>query len=132
MEVGVRARTATLAYSAALFDSRTRDEVVVVANEGGRSVYDNAGTTRRRGAEFSVSGAISPRWPYAAAYTFLDARYAGDFAVCAQAHCDAGDMLIEDGHRIPGLSRPAARAELPRGVDARTAHTPHGTFAGRV
>src|SRR3546814_2934854 len=55
MEVGVRARTAALAYSAALFDSRTRDEVVVVANEGGRSVYDNAGTTRRRGAEFSVS-----------------------------------------------------------------------------
>src|SRR3546814_3814942 len=85
MEVGVRARTATLAYSAALFDSRTRDEVVVVANEGGRSVYDNAGTTRRRGAEFSVSGEISPRWHYAAAYTFLDARYASDFVVCAQA-----------------------------------------------
>src|SRR3546814_5057028 len=60
MEVGVRARTAALAYSAALFDSRTRDEVVVVANEGGRSVYDNAGTTRRRGAELSVSGEISP------------------------------------------------------------------------
>src|SRR3546814_13655574 len=61
VEVGVRARTATLAYSAALFDSRTRDAVVVVANEGGRSVYDNAGTTRRRGAEFSVSGEISDR-----------------------------------------------------------------------
>src|SRR3546814_4008020 len=97
MEVGVRARTATLAYSAALFDSRTRDEVVVVANEGGRSVYDNAGTTRRRGAEFAVSGAISPRWHYAAAYTFLDARYASDFVVCAQAPCGAGDLLIEDG-----------------------------------
>src|SRR5690606_1143565 len=63
-EVGVRGRSGTLAYSAALFDSHTRDEVVVVANEGGRSVYDNAGTTRRRGAEFSISGDMSPRWHY--------------------------------------------------------------------
>ena len=132
MEVGVRARTARLAYSAALFDSRTRDEVVVVANEGGRSVYDNAGTTRRRGAEFSISGSISPRWHYAAAYTFLDARYASDFVVCAQAPCGAGDLLIEEGHRIPGLSRHAAWAELRWGVDADTDLILDGRFADRV
>src|SRR3546814_3176320 len=36
MEVGVRARTAALAYSAALFDSRTRDEVVVVDRKSTR------------------------------------------------------------------------------------------------
>src|SRR3546814_14021555 len=112
MEVGVRARTAALAYSAALFDSRTRDEVVVVANEGGRSVYDNAGTTRRRGAEFSVSGEISPSWRYAAAYTFLDARYASDFVVCAQAPCGAGDLLIEDGHHIPEIGRASCRESV--------------------
>src|SRR5690606_292266 len=133
LEVGVRGRSATLAYSAALFASRTRDEVVVVANEGGRSVYDNAGSTRRRGAEFSVSGAISPRWHYAAAYTFLDARYAGDFVVCAQAPCsNGGELLIEDGHRIPGLSRHAAWAELRWGVDADTDLILDGRFADRV
>src|SRR3546814_2026655 len=83
-----------------------------LANEGGRSVYDNAGTTRRRGAEFSVSGEISPRWHYAAAYTFLDARYASDFVVCAQAPCGAGDLLIEDGHHIPGLRSEEHTSEL--------------------
>lgn len=132
VEVGLRARTATLAYSAALFDSRTRDEVVVVANEGGRSVYDNAGKTRRRGAEFSISGELSSRWHYAAAYTFLDARYASDFVVCARAPCGAGDLLIEDGHRIPGLSRHSAWAELRWGLDADTDIILDGRFADRV
>ena len=132
MEIGLRARSGTLAYSAALFDSRTRDEVVVVANEGGRSVYDNAGTTRRRGAEFSISGELSPRWHYAAAYTFMDARYASDFAVCAQAPCDDEELLIEDGHYIPGLSRHAAWAELRWGLDADTDIILDGRFVDRV
>jgi iron complex outermembrane receptor protein len=131
-EVGVRGRGQGLEYSAALFDSRTRGELVVVANEGGRSIYANAGVTRRRGAELSLSGALSPRWRYAAAYTFLDARYGSDFATCAAAPCGDGDVLIEDGHRIPGLSRHAAWAELRWGIDADTDLILDGRFADRV
>src|SRR5690606_34606950 len=131
-EVGVRGRHEALAYSAALFDSRTRDEVVVVANEGGRSVYGNAGRSRRRGAEFSVSGTLAPRWHYAAAYTWMDARYVGDFRVCTQAPCGAGDVLVEDGRRIPGLSRHAAWAELRWSADAHTDVVFDGRAADRV
>ncbi|HZW17192.1 MAG TPA: TonB-dependent receptor [Luteimonas sp.] len=130
-EVGVRGRSAGVDYSAALFDSRTRGEVVVVANEGGRSVYANAGTTRRRGAEFSVSGALSPRWHYAGAYTFLDARHASDFSPCAAAGCDAAP-LVEAGDRIPGLSRHAAWAELRWAAGSATDVVLDGRFSGRV
>jgi len=131
-EAGVRGRHGTLAYSAALFDSRTRDEVVVVANEGGRSVYGNAGRSRRRGAEFSVSGELAPRWHYAAAYTFMDARYVGDYRACAQAPCGGGDVLVMDGQRIPGLSRHAAWAELRWSADADTDIVLDGRAVDRV
>ena len=131
-ELGVRGRHDALAYSAALFDSRTRDEVVVVANEGGRSVYGNAGRSRRRGAEFSVSGMLAPRWHYAAAYTWMDARYVGDFGICAQAPCGTGDVLVEDGRRIPGLSRHAAWAELRWSVDPDTNLVLDGRATDRV
>ena len=131
-EVGVRGRGARLEYSAALFDSRTRGELVAVANRGGRSIYANAGITRRRGAELSLSGTLSPQWRYAAAYTFLDARYGSDFTTCAAMPCGDGDVLIEDGHRIPGLSRHAAWAELRRSIGADTDLVLDGRFADRV
>ena len=111
-EAGVRALHAAVQYSAAVFDSRTRDELVVMGNLGGRSVYANAGLTRRRGAELAVSGTFSPRWHYATAYTFLDARYASDFAVCSVPPCAAADVLIARGSWIPGVSRHFAWGEL--------------------
>lgn len=131
-EVGVRGRGRRIEYSAALFDSRTRGELVVVANAGGRSTYANAGVTRRRGAELSLAGSLSPRWRYAAAYTYLDARYDGDFAACTVPPCGDDDLLIADGRRIPGLSRHAAWAELRWGIDADTDLILDGRFTDRV
>jgi iron complex outermembrane recepter protein len=132
MEVGVRGRGTALEYSAALFDSRTRDELVVVANEGGRSIYANAGSTRRRGAELSLAAALSTRWRLAAAYTFLDARYAGDFAACGAASCGNDAVLIEDGHPIPGLSRHSAWAELRWTMATDADLVLDGRFSDRV
>jgi iron complex outermembrane recepter protein len=131
-EIGLRARHAAMQYSAALFDSRTRGELVVVGNDGGRSVYANAGLTRRRGAELALSGTLSPRWHYATAYTFLDARYASDFSACGTPPCAGGDVLIESGHRIPGLSRHLAWAELRWSPDERTDLMLEGRFADRL
>ncbi|MFA7388646.1 MAG: TonB-dependent receptor, partial [Thiohalobacteraceae bacterium] len=112
VEIGLRAREERLQYSAALFYSRTEDELVVVANQGGRSVYGNAGVSRRRGAELALSGELSSGWRYAASYTFLDARYLSDFAVCSAPPCAIDENLIEAGRHIPGLSRHFGWAEL--------------------
>lgn len=111
-EVGLRARRGRLAYSAAVFQSRTEDELVVVANEGGRSVFGNAGLSRRRGVELALSGAPAAKWHYALAYTYLEARYLRDFAVCDSPPCEQEDLLIESGRAIPGLSRHFGWAEL--------------------
>jgi iron complex outermembrane receptor protein len=112
VEIGLRARSDRHRYSAALFESRTRDELVVASNQGGRSVFANAGLSRRRGFEFAVAGELGERFRYAANYTWLDARYRRDFSLCQGADCGADDRLIEAGRHIPGLARNFAWAEL--------------------
>ena len=91
-EFGLRAERSALAYSATLFRTRTDDELAVIENVGGRSVYGNVAESRRRGLEFALSRTGSERWRAATAVTLLDARYG-------------------DGHRIPGLARRTAWAE---------------------
>src|SRR5690606_36767564 len=104
-ELGLRGRTGALDYSAAVFHSRTEDELVVAASQGGRSIYANAETSRRQGLELAVSGELAPDWSFATAYTFLDAEYVDDFST-------AGDLVIEGGRDIPGLARHFAWGQL--------------------
>ena len=104
-ELGLRATRGEARFGVALFGASTRDELVVVANQGGRSYYDNAGRTRRRGAEFSLSMPLGARWDVAAAYTWLDARYREDFGTCATPPCSGDDLRVREGAWIPGLAR---------------------------
>ena len=112
MEAGLRARDRRLAYSATVFQSRTRDELVVASSEGGRSVFRNAGWSRRRGLELAYSMRISPRWNLAAAYTYLEARYRSDVNACAAVACVQPMRLITRGNNIPGVARQFAWSEL--------------------
>lgn len=96
VEAGMRLRKRGHRLGLAVFDSRTRDELVVAGNEGGRSTYRNATETTRSGWELSASGPLGPDWHYALAWTALDARY--------------GDEL--GGHRIPGTAERTGWAEL--------------------
>ena len=79
-----------LIYSAE--DAWPEDELAVVSNAGGRSVYANVADSRRHGVELALARASSDRWRTAMAYTLLDARYG-------------------DGARIPGLARHTVWAE---------------------
>ncbi|MCE7031551.1 TonB-dependent receptor [Lysobacter sp. GX 14042] len=131
-EFGLRGRTGALDYSAALFHSRTADELVVAANQGGRSVYANAETTRRQGLELAVSGELAPAWRFATAYTFLDAEYVDDFALCGAPPCASDDLIIEGGRNIPGLSRHFAWGQLRWSPLADTDVMFEGRFSDRV
>lgn len=113
VEAGVKARIAGVgAASAALFDTETHDEIVTQSNVGGRSTFQNAGATRRRGLELSAAA----EWPgdlrAQAAYTWLDARYRDAFKTCAATPCAAPTLTIPAGNRIPGIARSALFAAL--------------------
>jgi iron complex outermembrane receptor protein len=95
-EIGLKGREAArFEWTAALFDTHTKDEIVVLTNTGGRSTFRNAGSTRRRGVEFDGSVKIARDTRLQLAQTFVDAFY-------------------DDGNRIPGVARSFTALELAR------------------
>ena len=111
-EIGARMRRGSQSLALAIFSSRTRDELVVASNVGGRSTYANAATTDRNGWELSASGPLSSRWTYALAYSRLDAHFATGFATCRAPPCRQPDTLVAAGNRIPATAPQTAWAQL--------------------
>lgn len=124
VEVGVKAEPLRdWRVTTALFQARTANEIAVLSNVGGRSTYQNAGQTRRRGIEAAVAGSFSGAWTTYAALTYLDASYRTPFLTCVGAPCAAPGTLVPAGKRIPGIPRATAYAELawhhrPWGLEA--------------
>ncbi len=96
----------------ALFQSDTLDEISVLSSSGGRTVYQNAGDTRRRGLEVSWAAQLAGDWHVQTAVTRMDA----DFV-----------QGLNRGNQIPGVARGAWSGEMawrPRsgwraGIDAK-------------
>jgi iron complex outermembrane receptor protein len=86
-------------WSAALFQTSTDNEIVVASNDNGRTSYQNAGKTRRRGMELSTSTWLMPQLRLNGALTLLDASL-------RSGYCDSkGQDCIPAGNRIAGTAR---------------------------
>ena len=108
-EVGIKAYLgAHLRANLAAFHIDTDDEIVVQSNTGGRSVFRNAGKTRRDGAEFALTGT----WPNGAgallSYSWLRAEYAEGF--CNGACSPTTQVAV--GNRIAGVPDQTLYGEL--------------------
>ncbi|WP_349255986.1 TonB-dependent receptor [Ramlibacter sp.] len=117
VEAGLKGRSSAdakmrLEWSAALFQTRTQDEIVTQTNSGGRSTFRNAGDTERRGLELSASARTDRGWSLQLARSWLDAHYADAFATCAATPCATPTLVIPAGNRIPGTARAFTAAEL--------------------
>jgi iron complex outermembrane recepter protein len=98
--------------SAALFQARTTDELVVLTNTDGRASFQNAPGTRRRGIEIVGSGRWHEHWSALLAGTWLDAAYSEAFATCAGAPCPRPGTVVPAGRLMPGIPRTSVYAEL--------------------
>ncbi len=112
-EAGVKTRDLRWGdVKVAVFETRTDDEIVTQTNLGGRSTYQNAGSSRRRGLEASWSRALLGNLHADAAYTWLDARYRESFQTCTATPCAVPTTTIPGGNRIPGVARSALYGAL--------------------
>jgi len=115
-EVGMKGRSSSqrlrTEWSAALFETGTRDEIVTQTNTGGRSTFQNAGETRRRGAELAWAGRLEPAWQLQLSQSWLDARYRDAFKTCAATPCIAPNLAVPAGNRIPGTAQSVTAAEI--------------------
>ncbi len=102
VEVGAKARMADGLLTAALFQTRTSDEIVTNTNVGGRSTFQNAGRTRREGAELGWFRETEGHWRTQVAATWLTARYSDGF--CSPSPCGAANAVAA-GNRIPGIAQ---------------------------
>lgn len=104
-ELGVRARlNERVRVQAALFGSRSRDEIVTARNQGGRSAFQNAGRVRRQGVEIGGRARVNRQLDLDFNFTALSARYRDSFAVCVRAPCASANVLVRAGARLPGVS----------------------------
>ncbi|HSV52756.1 MAG TPA: TonB-dependent receptor, partial [Burkholderiaceae bacterium] len=111
VEAGLRGRHGQGAWTATVFDIRTQDEIVVLSNTGGRSTFQNAGRTLRRGLEFSGDLQLGTL-TVSSALTLMNATYADGFLTCAGTPCAAPTVPVQAGNRLPGLPRSQAFVQL--------------------
>ena len=113
VEAGVKARPDGFGeFTAAVFQTRTSDEIVTQTNSGGRATFQNAGGTRRTGVEIGWSARFFEHLRAQLAATAIDATYRDAFKTCASAPCTTPTLTIPGGNRIPGIARGALFAAL--------------------
>lgn len=105
IEVGLKARLAEATrLQLALFQIDTDDELVVESASGGRSRFQNAAQTRRRGVELALESRLSDTLRANLAYTQIEATYSKDFT--------SNGRLIESGNKLPGIPARTLYGEL--------------------
>ncbi|WP_330219715.1 TonB-dependent receptor [Ectopseudomonas chengduensis] len=105
IEIGLKARLAqATSLQLALFQIDTDDELVVESANGGRSRFQNAAQTRRRGLELALESRLSDTLRANLAYTEIDATYSKDFT--------SNGRLIEEGNHLPGIPARTLYGEL--------------------
>lgn len=104
-EIGLKSRLAEATnLQVALFQIDTDDELVVESASGGRSRFQNAAQTRRRGVELALQSRLSDTLRANLAYTEIDATYSKDFT--------SNGRLIESGNKLPGIPARTLYGEL--------------------
>jgi iron complex outermembrane receptor protein len=127
-EVGLKWRAAARTrVNVALFNTDIEDEIVVATNTGGRSAFQNAGRTGRRGVEIGIESRPVGLLNLQLAWTLLDAQVREDYLTCTGTPCPVATTLVERGNDIPGVPESSlfgavgwgADTGLRVGVDAR-------------
>ncbi len=99
-------------FNAAVFQTNTKDEIVVLTNSGGRSTFQNVGRTKRQGVEASFTAELIPNVRLLVSAATLRATYDEDFFTCTTAPCTTPNVRNAAGTRLPGVPSKTGYAEL--------------------
>lgn len=99
-ELGAKIKTGRHAMDFAIFNAHSKNEIVPLITENGRSIFRNVDGVQRRGAEASWHAAWNSTLSSRVAYTWLDARFKESFGAVAA------------GNRLPGAPEHSLFTEL--------------------
>ncbi|HEN9588398.1 TonB-dependent receptor family protein [Acinetobacter baumannii] len=105
-ETGLKSQNQLGDFTLAVFQTKTKDDIVSAGNSNGRSTFRNADKTLREGVEFAWNKKLWRDLIATASYTYLDATF--DSTVPA-----AGKISeIPEGNAIPGIAKNQAYVSL--------------------
>jgi iron complex outermembrane receptor protein len=118
LEVGAKWQIVpALEFDAAAFRSDTRNELTVDTNENGRATYQNVGSARRQGMEFSLTGQLGNDFQLSAGFTHLLASFRSPFLTCTTTPCAVPTTAVAAGTPIPGVPDNYGSLRLEHGTD---------------
>ncbi len=115
-EGGVRGRLRTASWTASVFRSSSRDDIIfissgVLTNEG---YFANVGDTRRRGLELTADGNVGAHVRWSGAYAYLRATFNTPLVLSSPNHPNAagGEIVVRPSHALPSVPRHNLKANI--------------------
>ena len=103
-EIGAKIKSGRHLMNFAIFNSRSKNEIVQELAMFGRSTFQNVDGVKRRGAEASWRSNWNNQLSSSVAYTWLDARFSESFS--------SNKRTINTGNRLPGTPEHSIYTEL--------------------
>ncbi|MDC4486388.1 TonB-dependent receptor [Acinetobacter baumannii] len=105
-ETGLKSQNLLGDFTLAVFQTKTKNDIVSAGNLGGRSTFRNADKTLREGVEFAWNKKLWRDLTATASYTYLDATFDADIPALGNI------AQISSGNAIPGIAKNQAYASL--------------------
>ena len=105
-ETGLKSQNPLGDFTLAVFQTKTKDDIVSAGNSNGRSTFRNADKTLREGVEFAWNKKLWRDLTATASYTYLDATFDADIPALGSI------AQIPAGNAMPGIAKNQAYASL--------------------
>ncbi|KQQ69703.1 TonB-dependent receptor [Acinetobacter sp. Leaf130] len=105
-ETGLKSQNQLGDFTLAVFQTKTKNDIVSAESLGGRSTFRNADETLREGVEFAWNKKLWRDLTATASYTYLDATFDADIPALGSI------AQIPSGNAIPGIAKNQAYASL--------------------
>ena len=113
-ELGIKVQNVWGNFTAAIFQSKTQNDIVSAGTENGRATFRNADRTLREGAELSWNKVVWRDLTAQASYSYIDATFDAFVPEIANPSDPTKPkaVAIPSGNSIPGIAKNQAFATL--------------------
>ncbi|MEI2558377.1 TonB-dependent receptor [Acinetobacter pittii] len=111
-ETGLKTQNHLGDFTLAVFQTKTKDDIVSAGNSNGRSNFRNADKTLREGVEFAWNKKLWRDLTATASYTYLDATFDANVPEKLDQDEKVLASAIPAGNAIPGIAKNQAYASL--------------------
>ena len=111
-ELGLKAQNLLGNFTAAIFQSKTQDDIVSGEANNGRNTFRNADKTLREGLELSWNKKLWRDLTAQASYSYLDATFDAEVPQITDVNGNVIAARVADGNYIPGVAKNQAYVAL--------------------